>query len=223
MPRDTELPGVVGAFADGYVDGDGDGDGGGVARAKRSAEGRERALGEPAQGQRLWLHVGCAQQTLRAAGTAALAVSHDGVAVGGCDMRVILHDFRVCNWQDGNSQSHSLDTDSPVSQTCIGATRARKPSPTTQLNRERRKKGDFEKEAWRKAANGALSHTASASKEENRRCKERSSGTEAACSIYERTKGIPDSHTPSFRSTREDIVPDTMALPGSDLSARENE
>lgn len=213
MPRDTELPGVVGAF------GDGDADGGDVvvARAKRSAEGRERALGEPAQGQRLWLHVGCAQQTLRAGGTAALAVSHDGVAVGGCDMRVTLHDFRVCNWQDGNSQSHSLDTGSPVSQTCIGATRARKPSPTTQLNRGRRNKGDFEE----KARNGALSHTASASKEEQ--TMQRKVQWHGSCLQHIRgTKGIPDSHTPSFCSTREDIVPDTMALPGSSLSTKMN-
>lgn len=64
-----------------------------------------------------------------------LAVCHDGgsevaagaAAAAGGDRRVTLHGCRACNWQDRNSQLRSLDTGLPVSQTCIGTARARKP------------------------------------------------------------------------------------------------
>ena len=64
-----------------------------------------------------------------------LAVCHDGgsedaasaAAAAGGGRRVTLHGYRVCNWQDRDSQLRSLDTGLPVSQTYIGTERARKP------------------------------------------------------------------------------------------------
>lgn len=50
-----------------------------------------------------------------------------GAAAAGGGRRVTLHGYRVCNWQDRDSQLRSLDTGLPVSQTYIGTERARKP------------------------------------------------------------------------------------------------
>lgn len=102
-------------------------------------------LEKPAQEQRLLCLHADSGRTPRAAAPLLLrrerlAAYRDAPGIDVDGRRAALHDFRVCNWHGGHSQSHSLDTGFRVAQTYIGAARARKPCQGYPVKRGKREK-----------------------------------------------------------------------------------